>query len=107
MRHLLNLNKFTFLLFFLIIFFYISSASAQDLQYPGLIDGGDIPIALDSSNKYAIVSKNVTFKIKNISNESIYFLGFNLSQVTPYQNNGFVSKSKRYLRAILRKIFVK
>ena len=85
MKHNLILKLF-FLTFFTL--FHISSASAQDLQYPDIVDGGDIPVAVDTTGKFISVQKTVPISIKNISNEPIYFLGYSNINITPYQYQG-------------------
>ena len=85
MKHNLIL-KFFFLTLF--ILFHISSASAQDFQYHDIVDGGDIPVAIDTTGKFVSVHKIVPINIKNISNEPIYFLGSTSMLITPYQSQG-------------------
>ena len=60
-----------------------SNAYSQDLQYPQIVDGGDINIAFDSLGNNINVTKTVSFEVKNISGEPIYFLGATYKNITP------------------------
>ena len=60
-----------------------SNAYSQDLEYPQIVDGGDINIAFDSLGMNITVTKTTSFKVKNISGEPIYFFGTTEKSITP------------------------